>query len=348
MAAFGLPDLVFDVPADPRPDAPMHHLHIAGFLPSGPTGPYVFCTAGASRAPMADGRRVEGMLAFQPAPSEQLKDPILRLLTAFSLHVQNSERPVQFGEVIRAEQDMSELSPMRGLMFAPPVLFNEAAHQLGSPKAPVELMWLVPIYDEEAQLLLARGATTLLNRFIEEETELLNFSRAPVRLRPKPAPKEKPQPEEKPQRKARKKVLRARPSARGPMISRPTPSAGAKRGYAGGAPPPKPPAAPTAASPTRGSAASPEPKKPARPRLPSKPAGRPPKRKPEIRFDLDKGKEPVQQKPRLPPPRHLTKRESEEEKAAARAARIAELKQKAQDANRRAKARAKRDAGKPE
>lgn len=333
----GLPDLVFEVPADPRPQATLPQLKIAAFLPGGPTGPYVFTTTGICQHPLPDGRRLEVMLAFQPAPAEHLKDPILRLLTTFALHLVDSPQPVHIGQVIRAEQDMAELSPMRGLMFAPPVFLDPGALKLGGPEAPVELLWLLPIYDTEAQVVLKEGPAALLARFTAAETPLLNFQRPPAPLQAKP-----PRPAAKPKPKAKPgpRLKRARPSARGPVTTRPTPSARAAAGYAGG-PPAKAPPAHTGTGPGDRPRPRPKLKPKQRPELPT--------RKPEVRFDLDQDQaEPPSLKPRLPPPRSLTTRKTPDDLAADKQARIEALKQKAQDANRRAKARAQRAKAPPE
>lgn len=361
----GPPDEVFEVSGSPLPDSPVQSLNLAYFAPAGPHSPVVFATCGASLFQMKDGRRVEAMMVHRREPQAEAFDAVHRLLASFALFAEANDEIVRIGDVVRAPTELEGFCKMDAVLFMPPVPFVPTFHRVEITKnREVELVWLLPVYDAEANYALENGPQSLMMLFAAQGLDLTEMDRdeANTLIRPEDA-------EELAKRAMEEAQKKAEEAAPTPMMT--TKQKSSRRDMGRGsfdvveegaqvviarrgskkkkkpAPPPEP------------VAPAPEPEEAAPPPAPPPPAAAkprppPPKRrggavkppaKNEVKFDLSRGKlqkRPPPEDPQAtaPPPKKKKARPlTAEEEAEAKKKRIAELKANAQAAAERAAAR---------
>lgn len=356
----GAPDEVFELSGSPVPGSPMTALNLAYFAPQGPQGPVVFATCGACLAPMADGRRVEGLVLLRKQPSQPVFDAIQRLLAQFALFPETSSAAVQLGDVVRAAEMLRPMCAMDAVLFMPPVPFVPGFHRAAIDKEHfVDLVWLLPVYEAEAQYAMQHGPQALMMLFAAQGVDLTDLARSVADTDVDPAQaeaqaqqatqqaqeraKNQPPPPPKPNKPTR----RAAPQGGAIQANEAGPTVRVQRRSATGRPNPGGPSAsepaqpqdPARGRPRTGAAA-------ARGGGRSRVAVRAPSRKEEIRFDLSATAKPGQgtsaPKRAAAPPSPRAKRaapppvQTPEQLAAAKAKRVEALKQAAREAAERA------------
>lgn len=315
----GAPDEVSELTGSPIPGSPVQALNLAYFAPQGPHAPVVFATCGAGLYRMPDGRRVEGLVLLRREPNRDAFGAVHRLLAQFALFSETSGQPVRLGDVVRAPDMLQPFCAMDAVLFIPPVPFVPEFHATAiSADERVELVWLLPVYEAEADYAIEHGPQALMMLFAAQGLDLTEPDREEANTLIEPTDAEG-------MAQAAFERAQQQPQA-------PTPSSGGKTktsrrdvnqgsfevaetgqtlkitrrgGARGGAPKPaakpvpKPPAAPPPAAPpppaseatpmTRGPAVSPPPGA-RRPPPNARPvAVRPPSKKEEVRFDLARG-----------------------------------------------------------
>ena len=179
----GPPEEVFEVAGSPNPGSPLQALNLAYFAPKGAQSPVVFATCGASLFRMRDGRRVEALMILNRRPPDHAFEPIRRLLASFALFAEANNEVVQFGDVVRAADELSVLTRMDGVLFVPPFTFLPAFHRVGlSESEAVDLVWLLPVYAAEGEYAVQQGPQALMALFAAQRIDLTDPGRAPVDL----------------------------------------------------------------------------------------------------------------------------------------------------------------------
>ena len=353
----GAPDEVFELSGSPVPGSPMTALNLAYFAPQGPQGPVVFATCGACLAPMADGRRVEGLVLLRKEPTPPVFDAIQRLLAQFALFPETSSAAVQLGDVVRAAEMLKPMCAMDAVLFMPPVPFVPGFHRAPIDKERfVDLIWLLPVYEAEAQYAMQHGPQALMMLFAAQGVDLTDLARSVADTSVDPAQaeaqaqqatqqaqertKNQPPPPPKQTKPARRSAPQARPvqaEEAGPTVRIQRRGGGAARPNSGSQP---------ASVPAQSQGSAPGRPRTARPSGRSRVAVRAPSRKEEIRFDLSAPAKPGQgtsaPKRAAAPPSPRAKRaapppvQTPEQLAAAKAKRVEALKQAAREAAERA------------
>jgi hypothetical protein len=345
----GPPDEVFEVSGSPIPGSPVQALNLAYFAPAGPHSPVVFATCGASQFTMKDGRRVEGILILRKEPDADAFDAVHRMLASFALFAEANNQVIRQGDVVRAPEELSKFCDMDAILFMPPIPFVPSFHKVHVTDGEVEVLWLVPVFEQEAEYALANGPQSLMMLFAAQGLDLTEPRRgeANTLMEPKDAAEMAKRMGEESARKAESEGPR-------PILTQPTKPKTSRRDVGKGSydveehagevkisrrskgkkPAPPPTGRPQHPPPQRDrqpSSALP----PQQRRKPITPAI--PKVKEETRFDL--GKRPEPPPPPKIPVRREKKEEPKEDPEQAKQRRIAELKQKAKEAAERAKAR---------
>ncbi len=174
----GAPDEVFEVSGSPLPNSPVQALNLAYFAPAGPQSPVVFATCGASLYEMNDGRRVEAMMVLRREPQGEAFDAVHRLLASFALFAETNDEVVRVGDVVRAQQELSGFSKMDAILFMPPVPFVPSFHRAEITNGmEVELIWLLPVYEAEANYALEHGPQALMMLFAAQHLDLTEVER---------------------------------------------------------------------------------------------------------------------------------------------------------------------------
>lgn len=174
----GAPADVVAIRGNPDPDAVLQEIEVATFAPGGTDQPVVFATCGVSRVEMQDGRYVEAMIIVNRMPSAAHTEAIHKLLGSFALFAENNAQPVGLGDVVRSKDDVQTFSEMDALVFMPPLPFVESFHEFSrADGAEVEYIWLLPVYEDEAQYALDHGPGPLMMVFAAQRLDLTRMDR---------------------------------------------------------------------------------------------------------------------------------------------------------------------------
>jgi hypothetical protein len=162
-------------------------LEIGVFTPGGKDGPVLMATCGASLVPMNDGRRLEGILIAKRAPPKERAGALHALLAGFATYAEKNNVALGVGAVIPAAKELSPLCNMTAMALFPPLPVKEDFWHLAHPEHQVEFVWLVPLYEAEAEFCLEKGPGKLHKLFAEQGTDLADLQRDPVSLDGNPA-----------------------------------------------------------------------------------------------------------------------------------------------------------------
>jgi hypothetical protein len=156
----------------------------------GHTHPWIYATCGASTEEMPDGRRVEGVVILSGDLSEEQIAGVHHLLVSFASFPTRKGIAIRFGDVVEARQEVRKFSSMDGVLFLPPLPVKQEARVLSVPNGPVvELIWLVPIFENEALYSMSTGIAPLMKLFADQNLNLTLPDRFPARLDDKAGPK---------------------------------------------------------------------------------------------------------------------------------------------------------------
>ncbi len=346
----GAPDEVFEISGSPLPDSPIQAMNLAYFAPAGPSAPVVFATCGACFFEMNDGRRVEAIIILRREPEGTAFDAVHRALASFALFSETNNEAIRYGDVVRAKDELSQFCDMDALLFMPPIPFVETFHQTTITKErKVEIVWLLPVYDTEAQYALDHGPQALMMLFAAQGLDLTEPRRdeANTMIEPSDA-----------QEMAQRASEAAGNAEQGPTLTSPVKPKTSRRNMGKGsfdvsesggavkitrrrsAPKKTKPAAPAATiEPPPQETPEPIVRRPPRP---SRPIAVKAERKQEIRFDLGKSAKPPEPKPAAEPAQRKPAKPvmTPAQKAEEKKKRIEELKAQAKAAARRAAKRA--------
>lgn len=159
-------------PAEAPTDTGAGILHVRGTRKR----PSVFATLGASLAAAPDGRHLEAMMIAHLREPEHagLMEGLLR-----SFWARMSTSGARYDEVVPANAEFVRATKMEGALVLKPIALDPAATTLPSSPGfgPLELVWLLPIYRSEAEVVLLTGAKTLLNLLSTAKVDVFSFPR---------------------------------------------------------------------------------------------------------------------------------------------------------------------------
>lgn len=172
----GAPYEVCELRRNPVTGSPIELLEIAYFAPGGMQAPVLFSTCGLSQSLMENGRRMEGLFMMRPAPAKP--QPVYDLLAAFALYPDKHQVSVGIGDVIPGGAELEALCPMDALLVLPPVQFVEGFQRVPRwDQQIVDLYWLVPVFEREAEYALQHGPEALLMNFAAQGLDLTDLRR---------------------------------------------------------------------------------------------------------------------------------------------------------------------------
>lgn len=165
----------------PLEDSPVQRLDLAFFLPEQHIPVAVFATMGAAAYEMGDGGRMEALMLCRPTPQREAFEPIHGLLSAFATHAEATQTVLDMGDVIPARELLAPISAMQAVLLLPPVPATPAlAHLVLPGGTTIDLTWLMPVYDEEADFALREGPEQLMALFALEKLDPCDLARRPL------------------------------------------------------------------------------------------------------------------------------------------------------------------------
>ncbi len=163
------------------PDKKLPKLEVAMWTPAGPTGPAVLISCGMSKVAMPDQRRFEAVLIVRPVPSKEHVLQTVKLAGRFGLFLASATHAVPTGTVIRAPEELAGISSMTALVLMPAITFPPQFRQFKKgDKVAVDLVWLVPVHESEAQIVETHGAEALMMQFTAYGTDLATWHREAI------------------------------------------------------------------------------------------------------------------------------------------------------------------------
>lgn len=152
-------------------------LEIAFFAPGGGDAPVLFATCGASQVVMKDGRRMEGIFMLRPRPTLEGAEAVARLLGSLALYAERQGVAIGVGDVIPARDDLASISNLDAIVLMPPVSFVPAFRRIEWRDRAAEVLWALPVYQEEASYALEHGPEALLTLFAAQGLDLSRMDR---------------------------------------------------------------------------------------------------------------------------------------------------------------------------
>ncbi len=266
------------------------------------------------------------------------------MLASFALFAETNDQVIQQGDVVRAPDELKKFCDMDALLFMPPIPFVSSFHKTQVSRGQeIEIIWLLPVYENEADYALAHGPQSLMMLFAAQGLDLTEPRRdeANTMMAPTDAAEMAKRIGEENAKRPETQAPRTLPPVAKLKSSRRSVGKGSfEVEETGGAVKisrrnkPKKKSAPPAAAPvTREAPPEDDRRGPAR----RKPITTPiPRRKENVRFDLGSNKpRPEARIPSRAPKKEAPREDPEE----AKRKRIAELKKKAKEAAARANAR---------
>jgi hypothetical protein len=282
-------------------------------------------------------------LILRREPDGDAFDAVHKMLASFALFAEANDQVVRHGDVVRAPDELSKFCDMDALLFMPPIPFVQSFHKVAVTDGEVEILWLLPVFDAEAEYALTHGPQSLMMLFAAQGLDLTEPRRgeANTLMEPKDAAEMAKRIGEENAKKVESEGPRPIQQPTKPKTSRRTIGKGSYdvEEQAGEVKISRRSKAPKRAPEPLSS--EPEPEREQRQES-SQQRRKPitvqiPKKKEETRFDLG-AKKQEREAPKIParPPKKV---EPVEDPEVAKQKRVADLKQKAQEAAARAKAR---------
>jgi len=162
------------------PDKRLAKLEVATWQPAGPTGPLIMASCGISRLVMPDGRRMEALMLVRPVPSKDDTAVLVKLLGRFGLLIANATGSIPPGTVIRAPEEMAPVSTMPDLVLLPAITFPPLFRQIKKGDQTIDIAWLAPVHEIEAQLVESQGGEALMMQFSAYGVDLAAWHRPAI------------------------------------------------------------------------------------------------------------------------------------------------------------------------
>lgn len=221
--ALGMPQQVLDLRSK---KGPVDRLEVAMFLPPNhQPGPAIFVTVGACRRQMPNGKRFEAVMMVKPRPDKALAEMVAHLLTGLAVYPTVHNEDIGPGAVLKSAEEIRASTGMDALVLLPPIPFADKFARFKGPDGTfVELLWALPVYDEEAAFLETHGVAKFYEALEAHQVDTALLGRAPVDLSSPPSKEEpakvakpgngKGAPAAKGAPKGAKPVAKAKPAAK--------------------------------------------------------------------------------------------------------------------------------------
>lgn len=153
---------------------------LARFAGAPVAGASTYCTLGMSSVPLElDDRRVRHEL-LAACWDRCFVSGLGGLLAGLSLQVTDRGVALRRGEVLRFGGPLFEGTQASALYAAEPAYFPPGLGVWRGSDPPTVIVWLVPIYDAEAEFVAEHGWDAFENLLQEGDPDLLDLQRAPV------------------------------------------------------------------------------------------------------------------------------------------------------------------------
>jgi len=160
-----------------EPSLPFASVELAHFN-AAPNQPSIFASCGLANNQILDGRRMELLFIAQNGTQDHVRECAFNLLASMVSFAATAVPPLNYGGMIAAGEYLSSISPMEGLVFFPPFILVNAFHGFAAPDgSPVQLLWMVPIYESEADYAAQYEPRALANLFGVNELNLTDLQR---------------------------------------------------------------------------------------------------------------------------------------------------------------------------
>jgi Suppressor of fused protein (SUFU) len=166
-----------------RPDLTDETVMVAECPPSseGLDWAITYATVGLNRVKLSKDEPVKVAGIEILLLSNQVNTQVSHLLFEVAWYVGVTKFNFGLGDNLLHEKPLIEGSPMRSLIFQPPLFYPENlwTYQRGN-NYHVHLLWAIPVYETEKEFFKKEGMEALGNLFNEEGVDLADFLRPPV------------------------------------------------------------------------------------------------------------------------------------------------------------------------
>jgi hypothetical protein len=143
-----------------------------------PDQPTIFTTCGLANHQTLDGQRRELVFIAQDGLQPSIQSAVFNLLASMVVFAAKAVPPLNYGGMIAAEEELSIITPMGGLIFFPPFILVDEFHSfIAFDGSSVQLLWMVPIYEREADYAAQFEPQILAKLFGANELNLSDLQR---------------------------------------------------------------------------------------------------------------------------------------------------------------------------
>lgn len=168
------------------PSVPFSSLEVAIF-DQGPQHPKIISTCGLCLNQILDGRRME-LLLLVDTFDETNQNSLINLLGTMAVFSISAIPPLTYGGMLGAKDQLETICSMDGVVFFPPFMLVGDFHHFTAPdNSPVQFLWVVPIYEDEASYAEDYGPRELANLFGANQLSLTDLDRPSANTSMSPA-----------------------------------------------------------------------------------------------------------------------------------------------------------------
>lgn len=182
----GTPSRVLNIQTE-GPELPFTSLEVAVFNEN-TEHPTILSTCGLSLNQILDGRRMELIFIIDNHYDDNIMSVLVELLGTLSVFSTSAVPPLNYGGMLGAREQLEGLTIMEGVIFFPPFMLVNDFHGFEAPDgSPIQFLWVVPIYEEEAAYAEDHGPRELANLVAANQLNLTDLQRpmANVEMSPK-------------------------------------------------------------------------------------------------------------------------------------------------------------------
>ena len=172
----GAPSRVLNLQLN-NPDLPFESLEIAIFNEEN-EHPTILSTCGLCQNQILDGRRMELLFIVDDHGNSAVLEALVDTLGTLSVFAATAVPPLNYGGMLGAREQLETISPMDGVIFFPPFMLVNEFHGFEAPDgSPIQFLWVVPIYEDEAEYADEHGPRELANLVGANQINLTDLER---------------------------------------------------------------------------------------------------------------------------------------------------------------------------
>jgi len=118
------------------------------------------------------------LLLIVDALDDKNQNALVNLLGTMAVFSVTAIPPLNYGGMLGAQDQLQDVSSMDGVIFFPPFMLVQDFHSFLAPdNSPVQFLWVVPIFEDEASYAEDHGPRELANLFGANQLSLTDLER---------------------------------------------------------------------------------------------------------------------------------------------------------------------------